>query len=246
MASGTTGGATPDRTGCHGEVRTRRARWRRLAFGFRGIAGLVVVCCFAALAPGRALAEDSADAGAPSAERFGWGKKHVALNLGYGLGFRTGSKQDRELSRELGDVSLIELVPRLGIGVTDTLGGDGWFRGNFEFLFEGALIFNTRPHFGYAVGGGSTLRYNFLAGRSLVPFVDCNLGIVYLDFDLAGQSDGFNFNVGWGSGLHWFVSERMALTPEVRYQHFSNAGIQKPNHGINDVLFLIGISYFLD
>jgi hypothetical protein len=217
-----------------------------LAPGFRGILGLVVVCCVAAFVPGRALAGDFADAGAPSAGRFAWGKKHVALGLGYGLGFRTGSKEDRERSRELGDVSLVEIVPRLGVGVTDSLGGDAWYRGNFELLFEGALIFNSRPRFGFAVGGGSTLRYNFLAGRSLVPFIDCNLGMVYLDFDLRGQSDGFNFNVGWGSGLHWFVSEEMAITPELRYQHFSNAGIEKPNHGINDVLFLIGISYFLD
>jgi hypothetical protein len=212
----------------------------------RGIAGLVAVCCFAVFVPGQALAEASGDAAPPSAERFGWGKKHVALSLGYGLGFRTGSKRDQEVSRELGDVSLVEFIPRFGIGVTDVLGGDAWYRGNFEFLFEGALVFNIRPHFGYALGGGTTLRYNFLAGRSLVPFFDCNLGIVYLDFDLRGQSDGFNFNVGWGSGLHWFVSKRLAVTPEVRYQHFSNAGTQMPNLGINDVLFLVGISYFLD
>jgi hypothetical protein len=38
----------------------------------------------------------------------------------------------------------------------------------------------------------------------------------------------------------------VTITPEIRYQHFSNAGLRSPNHGINDVLFLIGTSYFFD
>ncbi len=182
----------------------------------------------------------------PASARFGRGKKHAAVSLGYGLGFRTGSKADRRMSRELGDVSLVEVIPRFGIGITDPWFGDAWYRGNFELLFEGVLAFNADPRFGVAVGGGSTLRYNFLSGRRVVPFIDGNFGVAYLDFDLNGQRDGFNLNVGGGGGLHWFHSDRVTITPEVRYQHFSNAGLRSPNHGINDVLFLIGTSYFFD
>ena len=182
----------------------------------------------------------------PALARFGLGKKHAAVSLGYGFGFRTGPKADRRMSRELGDVSLIEVIPRFGIGVTDPWFGDAWYRGNFELLFEGTLAFNANPRFGVAVGGGSTLRYNFLSGRRVVPFIDGNFGAAYLDFDLKGQRDGFNFNVGCGGGFHWFHSDRVTITPEIRYQHFSNAGLRSPNHGINDVLFLIGTSYFFD
>ncbi|MEE8474721.1 MAG: acyloxyacyl hydrolase [Myxococcota bacterium] len=97
---------------------------------------------------------------------------------------------------------------------------------------------------GVAVGGGATLRYNFLSGKRLVPFLDANAGIVHLDFDLQHQSDGFNFNVGFGGGFHRFMSRRTALTTSIRWQHFSNLGTNLPNDGINAVQFLIGVSYF--
>jgi len=196
-----------------------------------------------AAAPGPGAAEPVA-AEAPSATWFARGSKQLSLSLGYGLGFRTGSKEARSRARELGDVSLVEVIPRFGIGVSDPLGGEAWYRGNLEALFEGALVFNTNPRFGYALGGGSTLRYNFLSWDRFVPFLDANFGMVYMDFDLEGQSDGFNFNVGFGAGFHQFLSQHTALTPAVRYQHFSNAGLSEPNRGINDVLFLVGVSYF--
>ena len=107
-----------------------------------------------------------------------------------------------------------------------------------------AIRLNTRPRSGIAVGGGMALRYNFLFGHRFVPFLDANAGIVHLDFDLQHQSDGFNFNVGFGGGFHRFVSRRTALTTSIRWQHFSNLGTHLPNNGINAVQFLIGVSYF--
>jgi lipid A 3-O-deacylase len=206
------------------------------------VAAAIVALALAA-GPGHAAAEPPAREG-PSETWFVRGGKELSLSLGYGLGVRTGSAAARSRSRELGDVSLVEVIPRFGIGVSDPLGGEAWYRGNLEALVEGALAFNTHPRFGYALGGGSTLRYNFLSWDRFVPFLDANLGVVYLDFDLEGQSDGFNFNVGFGAGFHQFVSKSTALTPAVRYQHFSNAGLNEPNRGINDVLFLLGISCF--
>lgn len=209
-------------------------------------ARLALLGCISILLAGGARAGAPSDPGAPAATRFGWGRKYAAFSLGYGLGFRTGSREDRAKSRELGDVSLIEVVPRLGVGVTDPLGADAWYRGNFDMLLEGSLFFNTRPRSGVGGGAGAALRYNFLSGRNAVPFLDIYFGMVSVDLDLKGQSDGFSFNVGWGGGLHLFVSERAAVTPELRYQHFSNAGIEHPNHGINDMLFMVGFSYFVD
>jgi hypothetical protein len=113
-----------------------------------------------------------------------------------------------------------------------------------ELLVEGALLFDTEPEFGFAGGIGSTLRYNFLPWRRVVPFVDANFGLLGLDFDLSRQSDGFNFNVGAGSGSHWLVGERTTITTEVRWQHISNMNTKLPNDGINDVLFLIGFTRF--
>ncbi len=188
--------------------------------------------------------ETSGDA---SPGRFHQGGKSATLVAGYGVGFRVGSDEDRKKSAELEDVRIVNVLPRFGIGLTDPVGGDSWYRGNLETTFEGALLVNTEPHSGVGGGVGTALRWNFLfAEEVVVPYVDIYVGIVGIDFDLERQSDGFNLNVGAGAGAHWFVRPRIAIDTEVRWQHISNAGTSKPNDGINDVLFLLGASYYFD
>jgi opacity protein-like surface antigen len=180
----------------------------------------------------------------PVAHHFMDGSMQIGILAGYGIGFRIGSKADRESSRELAGVRLIEFIPRIGVGISDRLGGDAWYGGNVETLFEGALFHNTAQNGGYGVGLGTTLRYNFIFSDQIVPFIDANFGIITLNLDLERQSDGFNFNVGFGGGAHWFLSDNMAITTEIRWQHISNAKTKLPNDGINVGLFLLGFSYF--
>jgi len=213
----------------------------RLLLRSRALSIAVALTVGAGLAP-PAAAQDDASAGRP---RFTRGAMQIALLGGYGYGFRFGSEEDRDKSAELGDVRIWQAIPRFGISATDPLFGDSWLRGNVEFLFEGAFLWNTEPRSGFAAGAGSTLRYNFLRWERVVPYLDANFGVVNLDFDLERQSDGFNLNVGFGTGAHWFVSDRTAISTEVRWQHISNMNIETPNDGINDVLFLLGVSYFL-
>jgi lipid A 3-O-deacylase len=186
------------------------------------------------------------DAGTAPSTQFRDGSKHVALLAGYGVGFRVGSRRNRRISRELSDVNPVNIVPRLGVGITDPIGSDNWWRGNVEILIEGAFLINTGPTSGFAGGAGTTLRYNFLRNERLVPFVDLNFGILGMDFDLERQADGFNFNVGTGVGTHWFLTKQTALTVEARWQHISNAGTKQENDGINDALFLVGLTFFYD
>ncbi len=89
------------------------------------------------------------------------------------------------------------------------------------------------------------LRYNFLESERVVPLIEGGAGVVGTDFDLHGQSDGFNFSLQGGLGFHAFLMPRMALTAEARLHHISNAGLRTPNSGINDCLFLAGASFFL-
>lgn len=192
-----------------------------------------------------AVSSQAGDVGmTPVADHFKDGSWQVAALAGYGIGFRLGSKSERDSSRELAGVRLVHFIPRIGIGITDRLGGDAWYGGNVETLYEGALFHNTAQNGGYGIGLGTTLRYNFTSSDKIVPFVDANFGIITLNFDLERQSDGFNFNVGFGGGAHWFVSDNMAVTTEFRWQHISNAKTKYPNDGINAGLFLLGVSYF--
>jgi hypothetical protein len=66
-------------------------------------------------------------------------------------------------------------------------------------------------------------------------------GPIYLAFNHPYQADGLNFTLQAGAGL------RIAATPDwfvltgVYLHHLSSAGFNKPNPGINDVLFTLGV-----
>ncbi len=169
---------------------------------------------------------------------FGSGKQQIALAVGYSIAIpvRTG---------EIDDIQYVFLAPRWGIGITDILGEDAWYRGNVELLLEGQFFFQTKPRGGFAGGIALLFRYNFLPRGKFIPFVEAGAGILGLDFDVEGQRDGFNFSPQAGLGFHYFVSERTALTGEWRWLHISNAHIREPNDGIDGSLFLIGVSTFL-
>ena len=143
------------------------------------------------------------------------------------------------------DLQFLYLAPRWGIGLSDPIGGNSWYRGNFELILEGTFLYSFEPKSGIAGGLTPLIRYNFLAGDRLVPFAQLGAGILVLDFDLRRQADGFNFTLQSGLGFHYFLSERTALTGEWRYHHISNAGINRPNIGINGSVVLFGVTVFL-
>jgi hypothetical protein len=146
---------------------------------------------------------------------------------------------------EVDDAEYIYVAPRWGIGISDPKGGDAWYRGNFELLIEGAFLVDVEPRAGFGAGVTPLIKYNFLPKGKVIPFFEIGVSLLYTDLDLEGRSDGFNFAPQGGLGLHYFMSERTALTGEVRFHHISNAGIQNPNVGVNSILFLIGVSTFL-
>ena len=172
---------------------------------------------------------------------FGFGKQEIGIAVGHGLAIPIGGTDNDELR----DVQFIYVAPRWGIGISDPMGGDAWYRGNFELLAEGALLVNYEPKDGFGGGLTAMFRYNFLPGGNFIPFVSLGAGIIFLDIDLKNQADGFNFTPQGGFGFHYFVSERTAFTGEWRFHHMSNAGINDDNDGINDSLFLAGFSVFL-
>jgi hypothetical protein len=182
---------------------------------------------------------ESAEPGA--GVRFGRGARHVGLTAGVGIAMqRIGEDRDTD------DVRYVATTPRFGIGLFDPLGGDAWYRGNFELVLEGTFLAQFEPHGGWAGGGSTILRYNLLCCGRFVPFFDGGVGILNLDFDLEDQADGINFIIHAGLGTHYFLSERTALTGEWRYQHISNARINYPNRSINASAFFLGASFFLD
>ena len=179
--------------------------------------------------------------GPEAPDRFSRGNSHVGVLGGYAF-----SLERYDGTRDVDDVRYAATVSDWGIGLSDPVGGDAWYRGNWEMLVEGMLLIETEPSSGHAGGGAILLRYNWLRHERFVPFVSAGAGILDFDFDLASQRDGFAFSLQAGVGSHVFVTRRLAITGEWRYQHISNAGTGSPNSGLDMSGFFLGTTWFLD
>jgi lipid A 3-O-deacylase len=213
--------------------------------GFRWSVLVLLAAVVALLGSGsqnsHALAAGAADQPATYDAVFGFGKQSVGISAGHGLALPVGGTQ----SPELKEIQFVYLTPRWGVGISDPFGGRSWYRGNFEFLLEGTFLYMFEPKSGRAGGIAPVLRYNFLTGSRFIPFLQAGAGVIALDADLRRQADGLNFILQSGVGLHYFLSQRTALTGEWRFHHISNAGIHDRNAGINSSLFMLGVTFFL-
>jgi len=74
------------------------------------------------------------------------------------------------------------------------------------------------------------------------PYVKAGVGGVYMSLHTREQGTQFNFIEQGGVGAHYSLTHNTAFTAECRYRHLSNAAMNKPNHGINSLFFLAGIT----
>ena len=159
-----------------------------------------------------------------------------STEVGVGLGMATFG------SRQAHDLALASLC--YGHMLGPVLGEGHWYRGNFEWraeLFGGGQY---RPESQWLIGLTPHLRYNFATGTRWIPFVDAGAGVTATGIGQPDLSHTFEFNLQPGLGLHWFVRDNLALTGEVKYMHMSCAGISNPNLGLNDVIGMIGLTWF--
>ena len=140
------------------------------------------------------------------------------------------------------DMALV--AGRYGKVLTGVLGGDSWYRGNLLLLGElfGGAQFN--PGGAYVVGITPVLRYAFATGNRSIPFVDAGAGISLTDINGPDLSGNFQFNLQVGAGLHCFLRDDLALTVGYRWLHLSNAGIERPNLGVNTQVISVGVDWF--
>jgi len=177
-----------------------------------------------------------------SGEVFGYGKQYAFIQSGYGSGFAfsfVGSGDGSE-------VKTFDAFAGYGVGISDIYADDSWYRGNFDFIWQGEFTYNFQPAGGYSIGSGFLFRYNFLANKKFVPYVELGAGFGYLEYNLEDQSNGFVFSPQGSLGAHYFITDKVSITGSWRVHHMSNAGIQQPNNSINANVFSLGATYFFD
>jgi hypothetical protein len=171
------------------------------------------------------------------------GANEAELNVGAYWTFDTNGNAD------LPDTALAIGTVSYGWMLTDVR-GDGFCRGNWEFLLSafGGGIFEGPGD--VLVGAGIALRYNFVRPHPVVvPFVEIGGGGAYSD---ASNDDriqrvfgsDFFFELHGALGLRFMVSDRFAITLKGEYLHFSNAGLAGSNHGMNGLGGALGVSFF--
>lgn len=167
---------------------------------------------------------------------FRSGAQSASLSLGAGYGVQIlGSRQSHDLA--LAGISY-------GYMLGSVMGEGHWYRGNLEL--RGELISGGQfaPSSDWLVGITPHLRYNFATGTRWIPYVDVGAGLSATSIGPPDLSNCFEFNLQAATGVRWFIRDNVALGIEARYLHMSDAGISKPNLGLNNVNGMLSISWF--
>jgi len=174
---------------------------------------------------------------------FGYGALYSGLQGGWGKAFALGNLAGDGDGRK---VEYVAILPQLGVGLTNIVGKNAWFKGNLDAVFQGEFLAAYQPNSGYSAGLSLLLRYNFLYSRQWVPYLELGGGVGKLDFGLRNQSDGLVFYPQAGLGMHYFFTDNMSVDLGWRFHHMSNANTKLPNNSINASLLLFGFSWYFD
>ena len=88
------------------------------------------------------------------------------------------------------------------------------------------------------------LRYNFIANRRSVPYVEIGGAVLGSTEPIPENTSRVNFLTHGGVGLQLLHHQSRTLQIGMRYQHISNAGIAEHNPGINSLYFFTGLSWW--
>jgi lipid A 3-O-deacylase len=146
------------------------------------------------------------------------------------------------------DTHAINAGVRLGKVLTGDHGG-GFLRGNFEWSADlMPLYYIWQPVPAQNAYGAAfnplNLKWNFTGSARTVPFLELGGGVLFTSHAVPLNTSHVNFLTHAALGFQFFNNGRRAFTTAVRYEHISNAGLTKPNPGINTVQFALGINWF--
>jgi hypothetical protein len=131
-----------------------------------------------------------------------------------------------------------------GYVLTDVVGAGHWWQGNLELRGELSYGAQYHPDGDWLINLTPHIRYNFATGTHLVPFIGVGAGLSATGIGAPDLSGAFQFNAQATAGAHWFVSDDWSVTLEARFLHVSCAGISSPNHGLNGVVAMVGVSHY--
>ena len=103
-------------------------------------------------------------------------------------------------------------------------------------------VFN--PETDIEVGVGVGLKYMHPVTEKISAYAFGSTGPHYITVKTNEQANGFIFSDTIGAGIAFFLTEKSSLNLEYRFRHISNAGLVKPNGGIDNHFGTVGYSVF--
>lgn len=126
----------------------------------------------------------------------------------------------------------------------DVIGEGSWWEGRWMMLGEATAGRETHPDDAWVASLTPMVRYLFGHPATVVPFLEAGIGLSWTDIGEPDLGGDLQFNNQGGAGLYWFAEDDLAFTLQYRFIHYSNAGLRRPNGGVNIHAAMIGISYF--
>jgi opacity protein-like surface antigen len=167
------------------------------------------------------------------------GAKEIGFQMGYAPSIRIGGTQN--------NYTFAFANPRFGYVFTDLIGDDvcgGFLKGNGEVVIEGLFGMGLKNVHGATEGLALNYKHNFITGTRFVPFFELGLGLSMNQWHIYETQSDFEFITQIGAGLQYFFTDDWALILQGRWHHMSNAGLTKPNPGLNDIMGTAGLTHF--
>lgn len=172
-------------------------------------------------------------------QRFKKGTSDFGIQLGWGWTMDVPPGRDRT------DLSFLFLFPNWQRNLTG-MTGKSWYKGALFYHMEGGLAIENREE-KYLVGWTPLMvQYKFLSPkRRWAPNAMIGAGFSMTNWkDIADRELGseFQFLLHLGAGVEYF-QKKGAYSFNYRMFHISNAGMQRPNIGLNAHVFSLGMRF---
>jgi len=164
---------------------------------------------------------------------------------GFLLGWSTG---ELDLDDGDGHYEVIPLTYRLQYDVSGWL--DNWLDldlpGELDVALEPFVGMGTTPSGEFEVGLAAMAKFELFSeeeGRKVNPYVDLGGGFIYTTLDWE-ETTQYNLLLQGGLGIDFRLSDRgNRLAVGTRLRHYSNAGLNERNRGVNNVYLFLGYSW---
>ncbi|MFT6149024.1 MAG: hypothetical protein ACJAUH_001710 [Saprospiraceae bacterium] len=132
--------------------------------------------------------------------------------------------------------------PNMLLGYADVPFFKGERKTNVFFYIEPQLVwvfFADGNEFEFGLNGGVKFEHWIRLNTGIYGGIGA--GPHFITVDTRRQANGFIFSDNFFVGLRQRINKDLSLNMQLRYRHISNAGLKRPNGGIDNFFGVVGI-----